>query len=459
VSVARRPYFFVSTFLAFLACAAPVGAATRYVFTTFRGDAAADEKLSVYTSTDGLNFKLLSDTGYGGPTGVLRDPSIMKHTDGKFYIAYTLQSWTTSSTSFGIASSTDLETWTFLVEVPGGVSGAHFTWAPEWFKDSDGIHLIVNIDEGSSAFSAYDFKAKSDDLKTWDPPVALGIGPNNIDTFVVKSGATYHAFSKNESTKYIEHATASSFHGPWSWVGKNDWAGWGSGKEGIALYQLDDGSWRMFLDCYGGCGFLYADSTNLDEWSETKTVPGGLSGTVRHGTVLRDEMGTAGMAGGGTAGAAGAMNGGGASGAAGRGGAPSDGGRGGLASGGAPMGAGGNGGSSPGAGQGGTTSTAGASASGTSGAGAGSANATSGASGTTGRGGSAGRAAAGGTSAGTTGGALAGAGGTASATNAGDDSGCGCALPRRTASTPGLVALAVALLALRRRARPTAPRA
>jgi hypothetical protein len=228
---------------AFLFAAGPAWAATRYVFTTFLGDAAAQEKLSVYTSTDGLKFTLLSNTGYGGPTGVLRDPSILKHKDGKYYVAYTLQSWTTSSMSFGIASSTDLTTWKFLVETPARVTGARDTWAPEWFVDTDGVHLIINIDTlgNDSDFRSYDFRAKDDTLTTWDAPVPLGIGPNNIDTFVVKMGTTYHAFSKNETTKYIEHATSSSFHGPWTWVGKGDWAGWGSGKEGIALFQLDDG--------------------------------------------------------------------------------------------------------------------------------------------------------------------------------------------------------------------------
>ena len=271
---------------------ADAAAATRYVFATFLGDAVSAEKLSIYTSSDGLNFTLLANTGYGGPTGVLRDPSIMKHSDGKYYIAYTLQSWTTTSTSFGIASSSDLLEWTFLAEVAAGVTDAQYTWAPEWFKDTDGIHLIVNINavSGDNDFRSYDFKATDDTLTRWDAPVAIGIGPNNIDTFIVKDGATYHAFSKNETTKYVEHATASTLWGPWTWIGTGDWAGWGSGKEGISVFRLDDGEWRMFLDCYNDCGFLYATGSDLSTWSGTMIVPGGLSGVVRHGTVLREEL-------------------------------------------------------------------------------------------------------------------------------------------------------------------------
>ena len=48
-----------------------------YVFSTFTGDDAAGMKLSIYTSSDALNFTLLSNTEFGGPSSYLRDPSIM----------------------------------------------------------------------------------------------------------------------------------------------------------------------------------------------------------------------------------------------------------------------------------------------------------------------------------------------------------------------------------------------
>jgi hypothetical protein len=267
-------------------------AATEYIFATFTGDAAANEKLSIYTSPDGLNFKLLSNTGFAGPTGVLRDPTIMRHSDGNYYVAYTTASWTTTSTSFAIASSSDLINWTYLTTISAGVAGVHDTWAPEWFKDSDGsINLIVNIDTlgTDSDFQSYVFTATDGTLTTWSGPTPIGIGPNYIDTFVVKNDGAYHAFAKNETTKYIEHATATSLTGPWTWTDTGNWAGWGSGKEGPALVQLDDGQWRLFMDCYTSCGYLYATGTNLTSWTATALVPGGLSGVVRHGTVLKDD--------------------------------------------------------------------------------------------------------------------------------------------------------------------------
>ena|ERR1700690_376603 len=59
------------------------------VFSTFSGDDAAGMRLSLYTSADALNFTLLSNTGFGGSSGYIRDPSIMKHVDGMYYVAYT----------------------------------------------------------------------------------------------------------------------------------------------------------------------------------------------------------------------------------------------------------------------------------------------------------------------------------------------------------------------------------
>ena len=303
-----RPLLASALAFAVLAAAGTSSAATRYVFATFLGDDASKQKLSLYTSKNGLDFTLLSNTGFAGPTGVLRDPSLMKHSDGQYYIAYTLKSWTTTSASFAIASSPDLKTWTFRTEVPAQVTGVKDTWAPEWFKDPDGsIHLIVSIDTNTTQFKSYLYTASDATLSKWDAPVPLGIGPNYIDTFVVKIGALYHAFTKNETTKFIEHATASTLTGPWTFVGKDNWAGWGSGKEGPALYQLDNGQWRMFLDCYGNCGFLQTSSTDLNTWSSTTTVPV-LSGVVRHGTVLREDDAAAG--GGGSGGSGGANHGG-----------------------------------------------------------------------------------------------------------------------------------------------------
>jgi hypothetical protein len=270
------------------------GGPANYIFSTFgtRTNTANASKLLIYTSTDGLNFILLSATGgYAGPTGTLRDPSIMKHSDGRYYIAFTTPPTAGCcgpESSFSIASSSDLANWTTLTTVNSGLTGTTNTWAPEWFKDVDGsIHILVNIDTASSAFQTYDFKALDSTLKSFGGPTPLGITGGYIDTFVVIVGTTYHAFTKNEAENMIEHATASNLLGPWTFVGKADWAGWGVHREAPAVFQLPNGVWRIFMDGGSQGGESYSDSSDgFMTWTPVKSLPT-ISGLVSHGTVIK----------------------------------------------------------------------------------------------------------------------------------------------------------------------------
>jgi hypothetical protein len=288
---------------AFLCLGSPAVHAGSYVFSTFTGDALADEQLSNYKSSDALDFTLVAHTGFAGPSGALRDPSIMRYTDGRYYVAYTDPigaGCCGKEDHFSIASSDDLVHWTNLTTVPGGVPGLAHVWAPEWFVDGAKVMIVANIDtlNTDSDFKPYLFVAQDPTLTTWSGPTALGLGPNYIDTFVLKTNGAYHAFLKNETTRYVEHATAAKVTGPWTFVGTGNWAGWGAGMEGPCVTALDDGTWRIYLDGQGAVGFLYADSRDLMTWSKTSPLPM-LSNVVRHGTVFRDESvpGAGGIAG------------------------------------------------------------------------------------------------------------------------------------------------------------------
>ena len=283
-----------------LACAAAVtlvtapnasAATTRYVFTAFTN--SSESNMYVYTSTNARDFTLLRGPAYTPPSGLIRDPSIMRHTDGRYYVVYTVN-WT--GTQFGIASSTNLTDWTFVRNVTVPLSGIYNTWAPEWFVDpADGsVNVIVSLSTGSyGPFRPYRFRALNSALSSWSAPTVLGgFTTNHIDTFIVRSGSTYHAFAKNETTKYIEHATAPSLNGPYTFVGTGNWSGWGSGLEGITVTQLDNGAWRIFMDAYSSGRYWYADSSNLNTWGGRIEVPGGLSGFIRHGTILKESIET-----------------------------------------------------------------------------------------------------------------------------------------------------------------------
>ncbi|MEU4392695.1 glycoside hydrolase family 43 protein [Kribbella sp. NPDC023855] len=279
----------VASILAVPTVASAAGPAPHYLMTAFTN--SSESNMYVYDSANATNFTQVRANAYTPPSGLIRDPSVIRHTDGYYYIVYTTN-WT--GDTIGFARSTDYVNWTFLRTVRVGLNGATgSTWAPEWFKDSDGsVHVIFSASTAGTAgqFRPYRITATNSDLSAWTSPVALGIPANFIDSFVVKVGSTYHNFLKNETTKYIEHATATSLNGPWTFVGTGNWAGWGAGLEGPAVVRLPDGRWRIYFDQYGQKRYFYADSSNLNSFGGKVELPG-LSGVARHFTVLREDSG------------------------------------------------------------------------------------------------------------------------------------------------------------------------
>ncbi|MGI5186906.1 RICIN domain-containing protein [Promicromonospora sp. CA-289599] len=259
--------------------APPAQAATAYIYTTFKGDAAADQELWVYTSSNATSFSPLADTNYRGPSGALRDPSIIK-SGGTYYIAYTVQSWTTQSTHFNIARSTDLRNWTHVASVPAGVSGTAYTWAPEFYVEGGTVRVVVSLGTSNHQFVPYVYTAQNSGLTSWSGPTQLGIPANHIDTYIVKRGSTYHAFVKNETSKWIERWTSTNFT---TWTNQGNL--WQQHHEGPSVVQQADGTYRAYIDRYTNGGMWTSTSSDLTSWSGLSQV--GCAG-CRHGTVILD---------------------------------------------------------------------------------------------------------------------------------------------------------------------------
>ncbi|MFF3348170.1 glycoside hydrolase family 43 protein [Streptomyces sp. NPDC002779] len=274
------------------AAAPPSGSATRYTIVPFLN--SNDGTVNVYQSDDATDFRLLRSAAYTPPAGRIRDASVIRHTDGYYYVTYTTRTWQDTSTTIGFARSTDRVNWTFLYDHPVPIANLSRAWAPEFFVDGDGsVHVIVSCSTTNDEwiFTPYRLRATNSALTAWSSPVALtGIGANHIDTFLVRTGSTYHAFTKNETTKYIEYGTATSLAGPYTISRTGDWAGWGSYREGPALVQLDNGAWRMFFDGYGDGRYYCSDSHDtFATWSAPAALPA-ISGTARHFTVVKETV-------------------------------------------------------------------------------------------------------------------------------------------------------------------------
>lgn len=271
----------------------PPRTVSRYLFTAFTND--SERALYVYGSDDGRDFWPIQEDAYTPPSGLVRDPSVIRYRD-RYWIAYTT-GWT--GRTFGIAVSEDRYGWTHVADIDHGVA-AHNTWAPEFFTDHpDGRpRVIVSLATGDAPgrhFQPCVLTALDDELKHWSAPVALaGIHPDAdvpsgyIDTFLLREDGLYHAFTKNASAESVEHAVAPEVAGPYTFTGRGDWAGWGTTPlEGQALFRLSDGSFRIFLDGYTTGTYYYSDSRDLRTWTPKRELPG-LSGTVRHGAVWQE---------------------------------------------------------------------------------------------------------------------------------------------------------------------------
>ncbi|SOE07423.1 glycoside hydrolase family 43 protein [Streptomyces sp. Ag109_G2-15] len=275
-----------------LAAAPAAGSASRYTIVPFLN--SNDGTVNVYQSDDATDFRLLQTSAYTPPANRIRDASVFKHTDGYYYLTYTTHTWQDVSTTIGFARSADRLNWTFLYDYAVPITNLSRAWAPEWFVDADGsVNVVVSCSttDNEWIFTPYLLTATNSALTSWSSPIALsGIGANHIDTFIVRIGSTYHAFTKNETAKYIEYGTASSLTGPYTITRTGDWAGWGSYREGPALVQLDNGGWRIFFDGYGDGSYYYSDSYDtFATWTTPAKLPG-ISGTARHFTVVKETV-------------------------------------------------------------------------------------------------------------------------------------------------------------------------
>jgi hypothetical protein len=254
---------------------------------------SSERDMYVYDSVDATGFNLVKGPAYTPPSGLVRDPSVFRHTDGFYYVTYTT-SWT--GNTIGLARSSDRQNWTFLGNITINFPEVGNAWAPEWFIDPDNgsVNVLVSLHlnpEARGVFNPYIITATNSTLTSWStatPMTGAVRGAGYIDTTVVKIGSTYHAFLKSTSTRSIDFATSSSLTGPWTITKTGNWVDLDG--EGPVLVQLDNGGWRIFFEDYMRRRFYYADSYDTFEtWTAPAELPV-LSGTVKHLTVVKETV-------------------------------------------------------------------------------------------------------------------------------------------------------------------------
>lgn len=298
-----------------------------YLFTYFIGDGARQEQMSFALSEGNTPLKwntmnegnpvLIAELGEKG----LRAPSIIRSPEGdKFYlIATDLQiatgkGWGAAqkdgSKCIFVWESTDLVNWSKqrLVQVSSDLAGC--TWAPEIIYDEDkGEYVVywaskIYADESKSGNPHHRIMyATTRDFYTFSPAKEyFNPGYAVIDTVMIKNNGKVYRFTKDERDngtgsgqsqegKMIFQEVGSSIFANDFRRTTNDFVKAGvKWVEGPLTFKDNlEEKWYLFVDDFGGEGYIpfYTDNLDTGTWTKVavsdKKMP---SPKPRHGTIL-----------------------------------------------------------------------------------------------------------------------------------------------------------------------------
>ncbi|WJK39728.1 family 43 glycosylhydrolase [Solwaraspora sp. WMMA2056] len=297
---------------------------TGYLFSYFTGEGTATGEQVYFALSQGndpLHWQQLNDgrpvlTSTLGEQG-LRDPFIIRSPEGdKFYqIATDLRihgngNWDGAqrhgSKSIMVWESTDLVNWTDqrLVQVSPDTAGN--TWAPETYYDPTiGAYVVFwasklyAADDPDHTGNTYNkmLYATTRDFHTFsEPQVWVDPGYSVIDSTVIDHDGVYYRFTKDERnnssstpcSKFILAETSTSLRSTdWEFLADCIGRGAMSQGEGPTIFKSNtEEKWYLFIDEFGGRGYIPFETTDLASGVWTPSSDYALPTSPRHGTVL-----------------------------------------------------------------------------------------------------------------------------------------------------------------------------
>lgn len=286
----------------FLATAQTTGTG-HYLFSYFKGN--GEDGLHLAYSTDGFTWRALNqDRSFLTPTAgkdkLMRDPSIVRGPDGTFHMVWTV-SW--GEKGFGYASSKDLIHWSEQRYIPvmEHESGTLNTWAPELFYDAANKQYLIfwastipgrypeTDGQDGSRYNHRIYYVTTKDFKKFSKTqLFYDHGFNVIDAMIVRAGAWYAMFLKDETNKpfpvqkNIRIAWSNRATGPYS-PASVPVTGiyWAEGPTALNV----GGTWFLYFDKYTEHRYGLLVSKDLQNWTDASdrlVVPNG----IRHGTAF-----------------------------------------------------------------------------------------------------------------------------------------------------------------------------
>ncbi|MFD8500664.1 family 43 glycosylhydrolase [Amycolatopsis sp. NPDC059657] len=297
-----------------------------YAFFYFTGEGTADGE-QIYLATSRGNDPLKFDernngkpvlTSGLGDKGV-RDPFIIRSPQGdKFHLLatdlkiYGNGDWDKAqrhgSRSIMIWESPDLVHWSQQRAAQVSPATAGNTWAPEAYWDAKRGEYVVfwasklyaDNDPGHTG-SSYNrmMYATTKDFKTFSAAkVWVDPGYSVIDSTVIQDKGTYYRFTKDERdpgsanpcSKFIVEQKATdlldlSYDFVSECIGKGD-PGINKGEGPTVFKSNTENKWYLFIDEFGGRGYVPFETTDLASGKWTMSSGAQLPASPRHGTVL-----------------------------------------------------------------------------------------------------------------------------------------------------------------------------
>ncbi len=299
-----------------------------YLFSYFLGEGLQHGEQVYFSLSEGndpLHYDTLNDrepvmVSTSGEMG-LRDPFIIRSPEGdKFYqIATDLRMWNQSSGSWDevqrqgsrnvvVWESTDLVNWSESWVAQVAPENAGNAWAPEIFYDdtigeyvvfwASKIYADDDPDHTGEAHNRMLYTTTRDFRNFSEPQTLIDTGYSVIDTTMIEHDGEVYRFSKNEANrsgsnpggKYVFQEVGS---GPltddFTLVREAVGAGDINQGEGPLVFKSNtEERWYLFIDEYGGRGYVPFTTTDLSsgEWTMIAAADYSFSQRYRHGTVL-----------------------------------------------------------------------------------------------------------------------------------------------------------------------------
>ncbi len=293
-----------------------------YVFSYFTGEGYTNGEQIYFALSEGNNPLKWQELNNGAPAITsnlgekgLRDPFIIRSPEGdKFYLISTDlkingdwnwdRSQRTGSRSIMVWESTDLINWSEQRKVEVSPKEAGNTWAPEvTYDDTTGEYIVYwaskLYDNEAHTGSTYNkmMYSKTRDFYTFtEPKVYMDYGYSVIDTTIIKHDGKIYRFTKDERNnttsspngKFIFAEVGDSLLDPTFDLIKE---GIGKGSigagEGPTIFKSNtEEKWYMFIDEFGGKGYVPFETTNLQSGEWKMSTDYKLPSRPRHGTVM-----------------------------------------------------------------------------------------------------------------------------------------------------------------------------